>query len=107
MVAQCGNSSNKNVRRLKRVFEMRKQGIYPEQTGPDAWRVASMSKPGSSHLVHVWLARPFTHVDAIGAALDASCSCPSRVECRHILAVRLEYNRDSSLVFELEKAVAA
>lgn len=98
---------SKNEIRLKRVFEMQRANIFPVQLSADSWRVPSLSKPGTVHTVHVWLARAIAHADAIGAALDATCSCPARGDCKHILAVRLEYNRDARLVSELERAVAA
>jgi hypothetical protein len=106
MLRQKSESDKKKLR-LRRVFEMRRAGIYPVQVGADLWRVASLSIPGTTHTIRVWQAREFEHVDSIGASLDATCSCPARGECKHILAVRLEYNRDSRLLFELEQAVAA
>lgn len=100
MIHRKQKSGDKN-RRLKRVFEMQRAGIRPVQLTPATWSVASQSEPGKSYTLRVWLARDITHIDSIGAALDLICPCRSRVECKHILAVRLEYNRDASLLFRL------
>ena len=100
MVARKRDFGNEK-RRLMRVFAMRRAGISPRHERGGRWTVESMSRPGTRYAVQVRLAREVLNLGSVGAALDATCTCKSRVECKHILAVRMEYNRDASFLFLL------